>query len=319
MKSFSILILYFLFFANLSSQTYTSFSLYFEDAQGRLDTLNINRVDGATDPFNREELDVALGEIDIQNQAISELDVRFFDFRDNCPNSDFEYCCWECDHVSGSVSFDTNVSGDILKYYWEIKSLFLPFNECSDRDKGRYIKFFIPFESEYPIRLSWDNSLLQDDCHQDAVLSEKPFDFIKRDFEFGLEYCPEQVNHPFVSLQNSNSVVLEQASFLNFFRADSVLVSPYYIIIPNSTSGSFLVSSNEVFQDDFRLYPNPSNGSFTIEGISSYSSLEIYNINGQRMKIMEEFNTNFQFDEKGVFILVINTDKGQIRKRIVCH
>ena len=72
-------------------------------------------------------------------------------------------------------------------------------------------------------------------------------------------------------------------------------------------------SVTETHNNIYRIYPNPTNGFFTIQG-KNIQSVEIINISGQVIKNFQILNSKFRVDlsehPKGIYLIKIVTDKG---------
>ncbi len=67
------------------------------------------------------------------------------------------------------------------------------------------------------------------------------------------------------------------------------------------------------------LFPNPNNGSFQIQGIDNYESLEIYNINGSLVKRYDSYTAQINMDRSGMYLLKIDLGDGVVvSKKVSC-
>ena len=64
---------------------------------------------------------------------------------------------------------------------------------------------------------------------------------------------------------------------------------------------------------EITIYPNPSNGTFTIENATSIQTLEIYNVNGQKVQV-ELFNNQLDLTDqpKGIYLLRVLLGSGEL-------
>ena len=254
---------------SLSSQNFIT-SLYFEDSLGNRDTLFYGLAEGAT-----SNMDEQFGEIDIKEEALDEFDVRFFELSTFNTIHNFDIS-WSCNHEAGDVSVNGN--DFIRNYIYEAKYSILNLFECSDN--ARFMeKFFIPTNAAFPITIKWDRLIYQDSCNANSNISELPFVF-NGDPEY---LCPEQFNYPFISLNDLDSVVLEQPSFLSFLRADGTLVSPYYIRVPHNINGQILIDTEDVLNADVQIFPNPVQDNLCLETTEQNWDYQILNLQGQEM------------------------------------
>jgi len=276
------LIIFIVFFSlvSLNAQQFEEASLYFEDAQGRKDTLTFGMQEEAT-----ELLDEELGEVDIQDTPIDSFDVRFFKFFSNNLNDKYNNNNWYCENVGGKGT-SVEVSS-FREYLYESKEIYFDIDPCVVYHRNFFQeRFFIPVESAFPVIISWDNSLFQDICSTGSFMSEIPFLNQDRDF------CPDLINHPFISLVDSNSVILEQPSLFTILRADSVLVSTYYINIPNTSTGDIFNSIGRVNLPKFDIQPNPVVDILNIDLEKEFA----YTIQNARGQVMQKGRANSQIN-----------------------
>ncbi len=80
------------------------------------------------------------------------------------------------------------------------------------------------------------------------------------------------------------------------------------------------VDNSNFSKDDIKIYPNPTNGIFTIKA-DDVKSIEITNINGQTTKQLlsdnEDITINLTNKPKGIYLLKITTNKGVSIKKII--
>ena len=244
--------------------------LYFEDSLGARDTLTFGRLADATIFSLNEEI----GEVDIKNDTLDNFDVRFYRIQGSSPNLDFELF-WLCDYVSGSESrslFDT---------YSETKAMFNRAEECEEFSFRFREQFFIPVSANFPVTVSWDASLFQDSCSLNANISEVPF-FVQAESYI---FCPKRINHSFISLRDSNSVILTEPNFLSYnrVREDTTLVASYYLTLPNAFNGNIMINTSEILESNVKIFPNPVQDKLYLETTDQNWNYTIQNLQGQQM------------------------------------
>lgn len=64
---------------------------------------------------------------------------------------------------------------------------------------------------------------------------------------------------------------------------------------------------------EITIYPNPSNGTFTLENATSIQTLEIYDANGQKVQV-ELFNNQLDLTDqpKGIYLLRVLLESGEL-------
>ena len=64
---------------------------------------------------------------------------------------------------------------------------------------------------------------------------------------------------------------------------------------------------------EIQIYPNPSNGSFTLENKGSVKMVEVYNVNGQKVQV-ELFNNQLDLTDqpKGIYLLRVLLESGEL-------
>jgi len=99
-------------------------------------------------------------------------------------------------------------------------------------------------------------------------------------------------------------------------------VQGFYDAQPFYTCESVVLNLNkEINETSIKVYPNPSNGVFLIDGLDSNSKLYLYSIDGKLLKILEyNSETNFQFDisnfQTGNYLLKIIEEEDVVVKKI---
>ena len=142
--------------------------LFFEDNDGRRDTLTFGDIEGANINF----LDENLGEIDVKESALDDFDVRFFMASGVNPNVP-RFIYGDCDHQDFDIFIcDPNYFGS---YNYETKVLFAGLPQCSSNQiTAGFFEFFIPKQAAFPITIVWDSTFFQDNCRSLANISEIP-------------------------------------------------------------------------------------------------------------------------------------------------
>ena len=117
---------------------------------------------------------------------------------------------------------------------------------------------------------------------------------------------------------NSSSLIVASGS-LSAYQVASVWSSF------GTISGTLSVEDIEGLSSLFQIYPNPSNGilylnnKFNLE----FSNIEIYNLQGSKVKSFDTQNFNDQIDvsnlKTGIYIIQLNTKKGSISKHLILN
>lgn len=86
-----------------------------------------------------------------------------------------------------------------------------------------------------------------------------------------------------------------------------------------------IIESGKLSNLDIKVYPNPSNRIFSIEIPQKINCkrVYVYNAYGELIKKSDEINNFFNLDlinnNIGIYLLIIETDKGIIRKRLIIN
>lgn len=107
----------------------------------------------------------------------------------------------------------------------------------------------------------------------------------------------------------------ENSPYTQFGIMAAVVNSPYYeygLGIDNTAKASI----------DINVYPNPVSDILNIESKSEIFGVSFYTIEGQRINIEKYYSGNtLKFDisnlEKGIYIIVISSEKGVVSKRLL--
>lgn len=136
--------------------------------------------------------------------------------------------------------------------------------------------------------------------------------------KFGNEsiYYPDNSLGPFPGLQSCPGFIIDH-DMLTFrcYWDDN-----FETYNPTNIECDYLTVVSEYTDSDFKIYPNPTNGEFTIEFHESVS-FELYNIKGQ---IVKQFDLQFPENKiniadlnNGMYIIKIITEQKSIIKKII--
>ena len=118
---------------------------------------------------------------------------------------------------------------------------------------------------------------------------------------------------------------------------NNTIVNGLFHIYTSGTSGDSNVSCyipitiilqhptgiNEMDNDKFKVFPNPTTQEITIESdnIVRINGIELTTVDGRQVLFQKNINDQNNIDltdfSKGIYFLLINTEKGQIRKKII--
>ena len=255
-------------FFNIQGQSFIA-DFYFEDSEGRKDTLIIGE----------REFGVNNNVENILNQDLDTFDVRLVGYIADNPNAPV-VVHGDCDHQAGSIFYDDEIFFGEIEY--EAKEQYASSGACQNNPyTGINSEIIIPVTSSFPITITWDAALFQDSCRSNSYLSEMPFSFAVRDSL----WCEDRINHPKISLKDSNSIILEEPNFLTFRRRDSIIVSVYYLFLTNNNfTGDIIDNTKNVLPHQFEFYPNPVQDRIYLESIDQDFQYQIYNLQGQQIQ-----------------------------------
>lgn len=123
------------------------------------------------------------------------------------------------------------------------------------------------------------------------------------------EFSIPIVNTWYVSITSSNSVYTS----LRIWEGDFVQAT--YKLENNLDCFSTITNQEEVSKGQLKIYPNPSNGIFTIE-TNSNENYSIYDVTGKLILSSNENNLDLSNQLRGVYFLKINSDKNEVIKLI---
>lgn len=97
------------------------------------------------------------------------------------------------------------------------------------------------------------------------------------------------------------------------------VISDYNIALTDPTCVTSVNHINE--NQTVKIYPNPTSGLFTVENIASQSTLEVYNLIGQKLKVLKGNTGNISVDihdfPDGTYYLRIENEKGNQYKKLI--
>ena len=128
--------------------------------------------------------------------------------------------------------------------------------------------------------------------------------------------CNGNETHCFAGFESVENLVPNQTYILRVFQRQTEMFHPNKSF---NIYGSNTVLSLEDFNaSSITLYPNPTTNYITIDTKAIVETVEIYSISGKRvLQTSQTQNISTQQLEKGIYIIKIQTDYGQITKRMI--
>jgi hypothetical protein len=246
-----------------------SFKLYFEDAVGHKDSVEIGY-----DPAATSSIDAAFGETNIIGTPIdTNFDVRISDE-------------WIARYGGGSGPGTFHTKKQIVNY------------GCT-----HYEMFRIDLDihcNNWPVKAKWDKTLFTDTCRSGFITSMMPGGW----FDTG---CPSDLLVRELKLNDSVVFTSQTLSGLdyhfNYLMAPGDTASVYWVGIGNGIlDGSGI--KNEAGKEEIRLFPNPTSGTVNIELKANFREAFLFGCEGKKIPVI--LNNN-QLDlsrlENGVYIV----------------
>jgi hypothetical protein len=82
-----------------------------------------------------------------------------------------------------------------------------------------------------------------------------------------------------------------------------------------------VISTNNNFVFDLNIYPNPTSGLLNFESNETINFISLYNIHGKLLKTFnpsaQKLNLNIDYLKQGIYLVQINTNKGNSIKKII--
>lgn len=82
-----------------------------------------------------------------------------------------------------------------------------------------------------------------------------------------------------------------------------------------------VISTNNNFVFDLNIYPNPTSGLLNFESNETINFISLYNIHGKLLKTFnpsaQKLNLNLDYLKQGIYLVQINTNKGNSIKKII--
>ncbi|VXB78121.1 Glycosyl hydrolase [Flavobacterium sp. 9AF] len=233
---------------------------------------------------------------------------------------------------AGNSVYSTNLSNN---YPNNIKSYLV--SQCYDLTSISNPE--IRFSLKYDLELNWDIVYVEystDFGSNWSVLGEMGPNWYNSDRTNASSGASDDCqNCPGAQWTGTNSVNTSYFYPLNAFNAETNII--FRIVFHSDESvnktganiddfviNGTVLSSSSFELDSITVYPNPSNGLFTINTKNiEINSLEVFDITGKRIlerkihQSQEEIDVNLSNASNGVYFMKINTETGIITKRIL--
>ena len=270
---------------------------YFEDNDGRRDTLAI------IDPMPPA---ITPMDVNIVNEPLDSFDVRFIRYVRSSPS--YNPPLWDCLHLAGEISLDDESLFSFSQK--ESKSFSQIGPKCDEeRFSGLTVEFFIPYNSSFPITISWDGILFEDSCRSNSFISEIPYPLVQ--IVTDSLWCEEKISHPLILMNESNSVILERPNFTTLRRQDSTIVSVYSLFVASTSyTGDPFVSVDETKStDNINIYPNPVEDKLYLETTEQGWGFQILNLQGQQI-MQGQYQDNIGVSQlpSGIYFLQLSRE-----------
>jgi len=126
------------------------------------------------------------------------------------------------------------------------------------------------------------------------------------------------INNTEISGANSNMISIFGDS-LYYLKADNSQNCPVYSFRESYTITD--IKTENYSDNNFVLYPNPSNGEFTIKG-GSIKKIEVFDFTGKIIKNISNLDVDLapmSIETKGVYLIKITTKHGIFNKKIIIN
>jgi hypothetical protein len=131
---------------------------------------------------------------------------------------------------------------------------------------------------------------------------------------------------PFLTFQNDFFIPLENPAnytiIVNIILSSSTTVCNNFST-PDTETLQYNFLSNTIFSfnDNVKLYPNPSSGIIYVQGLDAkVNRVEVHDLSGKTIKTKMDFSGN-SLDltdlQKGIYFVKIETEKGIVNRKIV--
>jgi len=137
-------------------------------------------------------------------------------------------------------------------------------------------------------------------------------------------WCPGDV----IDIRTINLGAVNAGSHTFFIRVPAAVFAggqgnfPMSLYLQGKNNGiASGLSQSENHSEIFSVYPNPTQGQFTLELDNESAEITISDVLGKELLKRETISktTNFQIDAAGVYVLQVKTDKGMSSKKIVVN
>tara|TARA_R110002049_G_scaffold308786_2_gene514082 strand:- start:1198 stop:3327 length:2130 start_codon:yes stop_codon:yes gene_type:complete len=95
------------------------------------------------------------------------------------------------------------------------------------------------------------------------------------------------------------------------------------VFVDSVTVGLSTSVQEATLQNNLLIYPNPSNGVFTIETIAQYDEIRILDITGKVLFMTEEYTLRNKIDltnqQRGIYFIAIQGESGRVVKKVIVN
>ncbi len=117
------------------------------------------------------------------------------------------------------------------------------------------------------------------------------------------------------NIDNSDKIYYQTSgSWINTSLSGTLIIRPVYSTALNYTLNikNDKINRNDEAEQVFNIYPNPSNGTVTIEGLKQNQKIELFDLTGRKVWSTQSNQLNIEQFEVGVYVVCIFDESNQM-------
>jgi len=180
--------------------------------------------------------------------------------------------------------------------------------------------------SVYQSGYSLENAVYSTEARLDAVNVDGEImpDFDSDVYEYNIELPEGTTEIPVIEgipYESNETVVVVPATELPGTSIIDVYAEDLSTHVRYTFNYTVAVGVEEITNSKIKLYPNPSDGQFYIDGLEGDADISVFNVSGKKLHEFENVNGKIDVSDlvNGIYFIQITTEKGIVSKRITIN